>query len=804
MDYNSIDDDDVESLRLAALMSCKKKSNSRMNTISSTLCNDSSYSNFTTRSNRGRFPPSNRPYNKRTYTNVGFRRPIQTNNNLISIIPTDIEDDSLSDNSKHKTKVDNEAPSQISPSTKSSGITSLKNTDEEVSTKFSRLENESGSEDSSDDNESRNGDKVDSDDGDVLLLGQEDEDLDDLDKLMDIMEAEIAGGGVKQSIKEKKNGKQSNKAKKEKLSEVKIKAKTVSKVENQVTTQPKVIEDTKISLNKLEELKSIQTVEEVRQSTSINNLSKSNFPLRSPSPIRKKSISPYSKLYRRSLTPRSPHRRSPTPDRYRYSPVRSRNYRRSLTPRRSPRRFSPLREKNLSPKRYSPPKIRYPYRSPSPRRRRRSLSRDISPARRRLTPLRRRRSRSPLRSKSRSPKGRLPPIRRRTPSPLPKSRPISPITRRKDTKILDDERIRNKDKIKLIDKEVEAKPLDPILEARKKKFESKKPIDPTSKKIILKKSNSVQVAIQTDNKKEIEPYMSTKVLHVTKKPKISTQTHETLQNINKKTENNSKPKEMKRVMKLNSTSDKVIKKRPRIIFGQEESSDQTEEDMLELSGTSDELLEEEDELEQDEEEEMEISDGNEYEEEIEKEGQESGSSSDGDEEDDDTQEEQTIDDEKNKIVKANETVDLRTELKRRRALRLNTVHVEVKKKPDSFYPARLLQSAIRGVVGTSSTDGKRKVHAELPEISIKTEGNSDGRRVIVVNREKPRAELNINLSENYTDDKKSYASVKRLKGKLKTAPTLLRRAGITQNITIHKGLRKLKKRNISVTDFNQM
>jgi len=42
-------------------------------------------------------------------------------------------------------------------------------------------------------------------------LGEEDEDLDDLDKLMDIMEAEIAGGNVKSSKKEKKNLKQKNK-----------------------------------------------------------------------------------------------------------------------------------------------------------------------------------------------------------------------------------------------------------------------------------------------------------------------------------------------------------------------------------------------------------------------------------------------------------------------------------------------------------------------------------------------------------------------------------------------------------------
>ncbi|MBO8666425.1 hypothetical protein INO76_15465, partial [Staphylococcus aureus] len=78
---------------------------------------------------------------------------------------------------------------------------------------------------------------------------------------------------------------------------------------------------------------------------------------------------------------------------------------------------------------------------------------------------------------------------------------------------------------------------------------------------------------------------------------------------------------------------------------------------------------------------------------------------------------QGVDDQKESLQR-NDTVDLRTELKRRRALRLNMIQVEVKKKPDSFYPARLLQSAIRGVVGSSSTnEAKRKKHSKIPEIS---------------------------------------------------------------------------------------
>lgn len=75
--FQSIDDDDVEKLRLAALMTFKKKSNVPINKISSTsgefcqskFSNCNSYNN-SARNNRGRFPTLNRSYVKRAYTNV--------------------------------------------------------------------------------------------------------------------------------------------------------------------------------------------------------------------------------------------------------------------------------------------------------------------------------------------------------------------------------------------------------------------------------------------------------------------------------------------------------------------------------------------------------------------------------------------------------------------------------------------------------------------------------------------------------------------------------------------------------------
>jgi len=450
-----------------------------------------------------------------------------------------------------------------------------------VSTKFSRLENESGSEESEDSEAERDG-KEESDDGDVLLLGEEDEDLDDLDKLMDIMEAEIAGGDVKPTKKEKKSSKHKNK--KEKCTDLTSKNKLNPKIEEPtVVNKPKIIDDSKSQLNiPEEELEPIKTLEEIRNSPSQCNILKSRIPFKSPSPVnRKRSISPYSKLRKRSPS-RSPRRRSPTPDRYRYSPIRSRPYRRSLSPRRSPRRLSPLREKNLSPRRYSPPKSRYPYRSPSPRRRRRSLSRDISPSRRRLSPLRRR-SRSPLKikSKSRSPKIR-PAVRRRSPSPLKKvirSRLVSPPSiRRKDNKIMDDDRLKKREKVKPVDKLVELKPIDPVLEARKKKFESNKPIEPTSKKIILKKTNSVQVAIQTENKKtineKVESEIRPKTVHLTKKVKTKSQTFQAPKSISIKMNNDLETANICRVVKVNTSPAKLNNKnRPRIVFGCNETNE---------------------------------------------------------------------------------------------------------------------------------------------------------------------------------------------------------------------------------------
>lgn len=57
--------------------------------------------------------------------------------------------------------------------------------------------------------------------------------------------------------------------------------------------------------------------------------------------------------------------------------------------------------------------------------------------------------------------------------------------------------------------------------------------------------------------------------------------------------------------------------------------------------------------------------------------------------------------------------------------------------------------------------------------------------------------------EDYGDKVESYASCKRLKGKFKKVPVCLP-SGVNNDKTIQKGLRKIIKRNVNVTDFDQV
>ncbi|CAH1404473.1 unnamed protein product [Nezara viridula] len=246
---------------------------------------------------------------------------------------------------------------------------------------------------------------------------------------------------------------------------------------------------------------------------------------RSLSP-RKRSLSPR----RRSITPRkrsiSPRRRSP----WRFSPRRrsiSPRHRRSVSPRRrSPidRRRSPsLWRRSLSPRHPQSPRRRSPTpkkRSLSPRRRsltpkKRSLSprkRSLSPRRRSVSPkqnspLKRQRVRSPMavkRGKRLSPvAGRRNWLRNKTASVSNRlNNPSKNNFNSNNKNQKDDERRKrgevkdNKPKEKDIDlvdgksdtdiKNGEIKPLDPKLEARRRKFETNSIVEPLNKKIRLK------------------------------------------------------------------------------------------------------------------------------------------------------------------------------------------------------------------------------------------------------------------------------------------------------------------------------
>nr|CAI5823210.1 unnamed protein product [Callosobruchus analis] len=236
---------------------------------------------------------------------------------------------------------------------------------------------------------------------------------------------------------------------------------------------------------------------------------------------------------KRKRSPRRSYSRSPSRSLSR-SPRRS--PRRSLSPMRrmsrSPRRLSPLR-RSLSPRRRSLSPRRRSLtprkRSLSPRKRsmsprKRSMSprkRSLSPRRRPLSP--RKRSMSP-RKRSMSPRRRSPLSPRRRPlSPLPRRRSISPRRKRpvkpRDTKEQDEEkknarapvheRLGSKGQQKTESKEKENeekestepaqrkeaddKPIDPVLEARRKKFETNE---------IKKKEGIIRLKPKDDKPKE--------------------------------------------------------------------------------------------------------------------------------------------------------------------------------------------------------------------------------------------------------------------------------------------------------------
>ncbi|XP_050453781.1 serine/arginine repetitive matrix protein 1-like isoform X1 [Cataglyphis hispanica] len=256
------------------------------------------------------------------------------------------------------------------------------------------------------------------------------------------------------------------------------------------------------------------------RSPKLSSRSRSPRPHRSRSPRR----SPRSKSPRlrspkisRSRSPRLSRSRSP-----RYSPpLRSS---RSKSPRLSPRRVSPRRLRSrsrslgLSPPRRGSPRLRSPKVSP-----RRTPPRLRSP---RLSP-----RRSPWSSPRHSP--RLSPRRRRSPKWSPKELPrkhgprsITPDINRdeyardpspifKNTASPEISRMRTKQKDEVYERSTTATIetakesvdmiSDPVLEARRKKFESTRPIDPVNanKKIKLSKKRTTNIKVESSEGTEI-------------------------------------------------------------------------------------------------------------------------------------------------------------------------------------------------------------------------------------------------------------------------------------------------------------
>ncbi|XP_018401761.1 PREDICTED: serine/arginine repetitive matrix protein 1-like [Cyphomyrmex costatus] len=247
------------------------------------------------------------------------------------------------------------------------------------------------------------------------------------------------------------------------------------------------------------------------RSPKLSSRSRSPRPHRSRSPRRSKSPRPRSPKISRSRTPRLSRSSSP-----RYSPLRSP---RSKSPRLSPRRVSPRRLRSrsrslgLSPQRGSS-RLRSPKTSPH-----RTPSRLRSP---RLSP-----RRSPWSSPRHSP--RLSPRRKRSPKWSPKELPrkhgprsITPDNRdgyvRESSPIFKSTAEIPRTKAKQKDEAYERPTMmteivkesvdiisDPILEARKKKFESMRPIDPVNanKRIKLSKKHTTNTKVEPSEKAEI-------------------------------------------------------------------------------------------------------------------------------------------------------------------------------------------------------------------------------------------------------------------------------------------------------------
>ncbi|XP_015380296.1 PREDICTED: uncharacterized protein LOC107174013 isoform X2 [Diuraphis noxia] len=476
MDYNSIDEDDVDNLRLAALMTLKNKSFLPINTRGSKsvkcLPHSSRSSSYNTpsRNNEGWFPPSNKLSSKfslRHNRHVNLKKSFHPNRNLIAIVPSNIEYDFCSD-------FTDSGPVLNSEDKKSPNIHDSSN---EVTTKFSRLEHESDSEES-EDSEPEINKKEESDDCDILSLGEKDQDLDDLDKLMDIIEAEIADG-VSKDIKESSNLKTKNNHEVKKATELNDK-----KNEPIVLNESKIIES-KSQLNpSKKKLESEITVETNTNSPSQCNLLKSPMP-----PNIKRSISPYTKYLNRCSTTIS------------HSKFQCKSV--------SPKRLSPIKEKVISPIQYSPPNSQN--HSSTTKQTCNFSSQVISPNKRRQSPFNEE-SISTLKRKSRSPDNGSANTKSNSPMAIKKlmrPRQISSTIPYADN----NDHLPKTAKLESVVKQVKMSSFDPLLEVLDVKNLSIQQTDSVDLRTELKRRRALRLNTnQLDAKKKSESFYPTRLL----------------------------------------------------------------------------------------------------------------------------------------------------------------------------------------------------------------------------------------------------------------------------------------------------
>ncbi|XP_050057754.1 uncharacterized protein LOC114128252 isoform X1 [Aphis gossypii] len=472
MDYNSIDEDDVENLRLAALMTIKKKSylpESRIQKsekdFPSIFAHSSSSYNYSTK-NEGE-STSNKLFNKYPLRRASFRKSAYSNSNLISIIPSDIKCD-------FHTDLTNSTPVLTSEDKNVSNIPNLNNEANKVSTKFSRLEHESDSEES-EDSDLETYKKEESDDSDILSLGEKDKDLDDLEKLMDIIEAEITNKDNESSKKESSELKTNNNYVVKNATEL-----NVGKNKLIPLNQPKIIEDSKLQLN-------------LPPCTSL----KSCAILKSPIPYnRKRSTSPCIKHLNRCSTQvdHSKHQSKSSP----------------------PTKLSPIKEKNVSPLKCFPQETQDP--SSSLNKTYSVLSQVTLPNIRQLSPFDRI-SRSPHKRKSRSPNNE----KSNSPIKKLKSRLISPTIPRVDS----NDNLQKTIKIKSIEKQEIMKQFDSIVKVADDKKLCIQHNDSVDLRTEIKRRRALRLNMNhLDVKRKSESLYPTRLLQSAIKDVVDSSAHE--------------------------------------------------------------------------------------------------------------------------------------------------------------------------------------------------------------------------------------------------------------------------------------